>query len=181
LYETAKGFKNYGGRGISVCDQWADFKVFLLDMGKKPSPYHSIDRVDVNGNYNPENCRWATTKEQSRNKRSSRLVELNGSIRCAAEWSDETGIPAYVIRGRLDSGWTPEKAVSTHVKPRLAKVIIKGVPRSHLNENIVREIILSSGSQKSIGERFGIDPSTVSLIKSRKTWSHVSIDEVSAS
>lgn len=67
--ENAKGFENYGGRGIRVCDRWMDFNVFLKDMGKKPSPEHSIERIEVNGNYEPSNCRWATPVEQSHNTR----------------------------------------------------------------------------------------------------------------
>ena len=67
---NAANFKYYGGRGIKVCDRWvASYEDFLSDMGRKPSAAHSIDRIDVNGNYEPTNCRWATSSEQKRNQR----------------------------------------------------------------------------------------------------------------
>jgi hypothetical protein len=68
------GYKNYGGRGIKVCDRWLNsFENFLTDMGRKPGPEYSIDRIDNDGNYEPGNCRWATMQEQSQNKRTSKL------------------------------------------------------------------------------------------------------------
>ena len=72
-----KHYKDYGGRGITICDRWRDsFENFLEDMGSKPSNKHSIDRIDVNGNYDPENCKWSTSQEQARNKRNQRDVKL---------------------------------------------------------------------------------------------------------
>ena len=69
LNPNSKNFKHWGGRGVEVCAHWRDFLCFLADMGPKPSPKHSIDRIDVNGNYTPANCRWATPSEQRRNQR----------------------------------------------------------------------------------------------------------------
>lgn len=71
---TTRGYEYYGGRGITVCARWSNFAVFLSDMGEKPSPKHSIDRIDVDGNYEPSNCRWATSVEQQANKRSARMA-----------------------------------------------------------------------------------------------------------
>ena len=68
-YPTTNGYTNYGGRGITICKRWDNFENFLVDMGTKPTPAHTLDRIDVNGNYEPSNCRWATVLEQNRNKR----------------------------------------------------------------------------------------------------------------
>jgi hypothetical protein len=82
------GYPNYGGRGISICPEWKDsFTRFLADMGLKPTPQHTIERVDVDGNYTPANCKWATRIEQAANKRTSVLIEGLGSRKVLAEWA----------------------------------------------------------------------------------------------
>lgn len=81
-------YKNYGGRGIKVCDRWKSFELFIEDMGKKPSPDHEIERSDNNKGYSPDNCRWATNKENSRNKRNNFLVEKDGKTKCLSEWCE---------------------------------------------------------------------------------------------
>lgn len=109
-------YNRYGGRGISLCGRWKEsFEAFLEDMGPRPSGT-SIDRINNDGNYEPDNCRWATPKEQSRNKRNNRKIVLDGVERLTIEVADETGIPVLVIVKRLKRGWTPERAVSEPVK-----------------------------------------------------------------
>lgn len=103
---------HYGGRGIRVCDRWSSFESFLADMGPKPSPKHSLDRIDVNGNYEPGNCRWATKKEQARNTRANHRLSAFGKTGTLADWSDWTGINPATISSRIHKGWSPERAVT---------------------------------------------------------------------
>jgi len=113
LRKTHKQFAHYGGRGITVCPQWYDFPQFLADMGRKPTPGHSIDRIDNSKGYSPENCRWATKTEQNRNHRGNHMLTLNGETHCIQEWAEITGIRHTAIRVRLQRGWTVEKALTT--------------------------------------------------------------------
>lgn len=118
-------YENYGGRGITVCDRWkSDYRLFFEDMGKKPSRDHSIDRIDNDGPYSPENCRWATMKEQHKNRRCSFYV-LNGGERLyLPELARQTGIKRQTLRNRLERGWSFEEAIKTPVNSyRLAKSV----------------------------------------------------------
>jgi hypothetical protein len=94
-----------------VCERWNSFEAFLTDMGERPSGKHSIDRIDVNGNYEPGNCRWATTKQQARNKRTSRLIEIDGVTLAVADWADRVGVRPGRIYNRLYEGWSDRDAV----------------------------------------------------------------------
>lgn len=113
LNETDTDYLRYGGRGISICERWSDFANFYADMGPRSSPSHSIDRIDNNGPYSPENCRWATWTEQQRNRRNNHLLTFQGRKQCLAAWSDETGILSSTISERLRSGWGVEQALTT--------------------------------------------------------------------
>lgn len=116
LNPSDKSYEGYGGRGITVCERWNDFAAFLADMGPRPSPKHSIDRIDVDGPYAPENCRWATAQEQANNKRNNRRLTLNGVTRTMSEWSRITGIGVATILNRIDRrGWSAEYALTATV------------------------------------------------------------------
>ena len=104
-------YKYYGGRGIIVCERWQKFENFLYDMGEKPEGL-SIDRIDQNGNYEPSNCRWASTKTQMRNRRNSRSISAFGETKTIPEWAESTGLSYYTIYLRLKSGVSPEDALS---------------------------------------------------------------------
>lgn len=110
-------YHNYGGRGIRVCVRWDDFNLFYSDMGPRPSTKHSIDRIDVNGNYEPANCRWATPLEQAQNKRNHNYLTHDGKTLYLAEWVRITGIPVSVIRQRVFKlGWSVGDALTTPVR-----------------------------------------------------------------
>ena len=105
-----KDYKNYGGRGIIVCQRWAKFENFLKDMGEKPKS-KCIDRIDNDGNYELSNCRWATALEQCRNKRTSLKYTFDGKTKFLIEWSRELKIAYPTLRGRLiDRKWDVAKA-----------------------------------------------------------------------
>lgn len=105
-------FKNYGGRGITVCDRWKDFANFLADMGPTYQAGLTIERINVNGNYEPSNCCWATPAQQARNKRNNRRITVDGVTRTLVEWAKHSGLPSDVIRHRLNVGWPVAKAVT---------------------------------------------------------------------
>ncbi len=101
---NVNNYQNYGGRGIQMCERWEnDFRTFLEDMGPRPSPKHSIDRIDNNGNYEPNNCRWATHIEQRRNTRRNHYLTYKSETLTLVEWSERTGIKAPTIRARINS------------------------------------------------------------------------------
>jgi hypothetical protein len=103
----------YGGRGIKVCERWDDYRNFLADMGRKPSPAHTLDRIDVNGDYTPGNCRWASRLDQGNNTTANTYVDAFGRRQTIAQWSRETGVLASTISYRLRHGWAAPLAVGT--------------------------------------------------------------------
>lgn len=115
------GYQYYGAKGITVCDRWLGkkgFINFLSDMGECPTPNHSIDRINVNGNYCPENTRWATLEEQARNRTDNRFITYKGKTQTLVEWTEELGIRFATLAGRLNKGWSVEKTFETPVKHR---------------------------------------------------------------
>lgn len=109
-----KFYKDYGARGITVCDRWNNFTNFLEDMGNKPFPGYSLDRYpDNNGNYEPGNCRWASPLQQASNKRNCVYITKDNETFCVAEWSRRTGIKRQTILARLHKGWSVDRILST--------------------------------------------------------------------
>lgn len=112
---TNPQFKDYGGRGIYVCDRWADFSNFYADMGDRPKGM-TIDRIDNEGPYSPENCRWATPKQQCRNTRKNVAIRHNGMTMCMSEWAEHLGMNRRTLFSRLSCGWSTERALETPVQ-----------------------------------------------------------------
>ena len=125
--ETLDSFKHYGGRGIAVCQEWVDsFESFFSAMGPRPSTNHSIDRIDVNGNYEPCNCRWANNSEQANNKRNSQKTVFNGDEIGITQLAQATGFPQSTLhRLIVGRGLSAEQAIKrcqllkTGKRPRL--------------------------------------------------------------
>lgn len=109
-----KQFKDYGGRGISCCERWDTFTNFLEDMGEKPKGYQ-IDRIDVNGNYCKENCRWVSPKENANNRRNNRILVFKGESKTIAQWAVLKKMTVETLRARVRRGWSVDDALTLKV------------------------------------------------------------------
>ena len=115
---AAHQYHDYGGRGITVCVQWREsFETFIAEVGPRPTPKHTIDRIDNDRGYEPGNVQWSTRIAQANNKRNNRLVEFHGRSQTIPAWSRETGLRAGLIFERLRDGWPVEKALTTPARP----------------------------------------------------------------
>jgi hypothetical protein len=112
----------YGGRGIRVCEMWnSSFEAFFEDMGCRPSPEYTLDRIDTNGDYYPENCRWVTQTQQMRNIRRNIHITSDGKTRCLSEWAELAGIPYSTLYARIKVwGWDIKRALITPTKKQKA-------------------------------------------------------------
>lgn len=121
-------YLSYGAKGITVCDRWRDFANFLEDMGPRPDG-KTLDRFpNQSGNYEPENCRWATLIEQQQNTKANHWIELRGQRKCLTEWSRYVGVNQTTISHRLKDGWPIEEAIFT--------------PASRLNRGRIKKVSL---------------------------------------
>lgn len=115
LNENCKDYAGYGGRGITICPEWRDsfeaFRDWALANGYQDDL--TIERKDVNGDYCPDNCRWATPKDQANNRRNNRVIEHNGERHTLKQWADNAGMSLEALKYRLDSGWDMERALKT--------------------------------------------------------------------
>lgn len=175
-----KETKRYKGRGILVCEVWRNsFVQFLKDMGVRPTPKHTLERIRNNEGYSPSNCRWATAKEQANNRRSNRNIKVFGKTMTVAQASIKFQINSKTIRARLELGWSEQDAVTTPslgAGGRRKQVLGEEHPRSKLTEAkvlAIRRLRLEGWTLKSIGERYCITLQAVFAIVKRKTWTHI--------
>ena len=118
LNSKDKDYKNYGGRGITICKRRDNYSKFLLDMGERP-PGTTLDRKENSKGYFKVNCRWATPRTQANNRRSNHTIKANGFKFTISQWAEKTGINKYVIYQRLETlGWSGEEAVNTPIRPK---------------------------------------------------------------
>lgn len=114
---THQAFHHYGSRGIRVCTEWQDFAVFhkwAIENGYTQGL--SIERINVDGNYEPSNCKWATQKQQNNNKTDNRYITFQGVTKTLMQWTEEYGLNYYTIWSRIQRGWTIEDAIVTPLK-----------------------------------------------------------------
>ena len=118
-----KMYKRYGGLGIKVCSLWFNsFLEFYKAMGERPSILYSLDRIDNQGDYKPNNCRWATPKEQCNNRRSNRVIKYKGQEKTMGQWAHKYGIEKTTLRHRIvNRGWSIERALTEPVRTYMRK------------------------------------------------------------
>lgn len=113
-------YHNYGGRGITVCDRWKKFANFLEDMGNPPTHKHSIDRINNNKGYYKSNCRWATSKQQTRNTRRNHVISYSGKTQCITDWAKDLNMSLETLTARINRyGWSIRRALTTPVQKRV--------------------------------------------------------------
>jgi hypothetical protein len=109
---NSRKYKSYGGRGLTVCDEWKEFSNFIRDMGPRPSPKHSIDRIDNNKGYFPSNCRWATCEQQAGNTRRNIIISHGGETLCLSAWCRKLGLVYETVKSRIRRGVDPLTAMN---------------------------------------------------------------------
>ena len=129
---NSKDYPQYGGRGIKVCKTWVTNpkSFFEWSMANGYEKNLTIDRIDNNKGYSPDNCRWLSSQRQQRNKRTNRILEYNGEKHCLSEWTEILGIPKYIIESRIKKGWTMEKILTEKYQSRNKVYEYKGMKKT---------------------------------------------------
>lgn len=168
-HAKTKRYECYGGRGITVCDRWrlgeggnSGFECFLDDMGEPPTVQHSIDRTDVDGNYEPSNCRWIPMAEQARNRRTNRWLTGFGKTQLMQDWADEYGIGRGLFCVRIvKMGLSVEEAVKSRSQTKLSLEKAREIRRIHEEQGI--------GAWR-LAKMYGVAKGTITFILTGQTW-----------
>jgi len=165
--KKANAYHMYGGRGITVCKRWRhSFLNFISDIGRRPTPKHSIERKNNNGDYTPDNCCWATVLQQANNTRTNVNLSFQGRTQTIAQWSREIGIKRGTIQRRLKRGWTVEKTLNVPVGVYKNQVCAKLTPQQVAEIRLLKD----TDSANAIGRRFGVGGAAIIKIWTGKTW-----------
>lgn len=158
-------YRHYGARGIRICDRWLDsFTLFLADMGERPSLSHTIDRIDNDGNYEPTNCRWATKKEQARNRRGNVSFTAQGVVATVAEWAERMGVTCSMLYARKKRGWLEREIVSVPARRVLSKETVLAMCQEYDTEKTPR---------KELAAKYQITLSSVTAVLTGRQWGDV--------
>lgn len=174
-----EAFKYYGGRGIKICDSWlASFENFFKDMGKSP-PGMSINRKNNDGDYCPENCAWATAKEQNNNSRNCHLITFNGITKNVTAWAVEVGIKTRILQWRIYKGWTIERALQSPAFKNNDHIRGEGNVKSKLTDLIVRKMRSEykpynrTAGSVALAKKYGVAPSLAFEAIKGTRWGHI--------
>lgn len=159
LVPANKDYRLYGGRGITICDEWKD-DFFAFNSWAESNGYKKglmLDRINNDGNYCPENCKWSTPVEQANNKRTNRWITLNGKKQTLKQWCEELNIRYSTINGRLQRGWSVEEAfeIIPHIKK---KVVMKSRRKRVLQYTKEGDFIKEWNSMYEAAEELGCNP-----------------------
>lgn len=165
--ENSTSYPYYGGRGITVCDRWMLFENFLADMGDRPSKAHSLERKKTNGNYEPDNCKWATYKEQNNNARFNHIITIHGEAMTLSQASERFNISYHVLQQRITkSKMDPELAVTKQVA-----YFEKPDPLKRMSKDRISVVFMmrsEGNNQRQIARELGVDPSVISRVLNKK-------------
>jgi len=172
-----KRYASYGGRGIKVCERWGSYEAFLEDMGLRPDGL-SIDRIDNDGDYSPDNCRWATVSQQNKNTRYTRLFSFHGRSQTLDDWAKEYGIPRTTLATRVDlREWDFETALTAPCQHRVNlpddPEKMKYVPKLDAESAEKMRAVFAHGgvTKTALGRLFGVSRTTVDRVLSGEVWS----------
>jgi hypothetical protein len=168
MLPSHKHFKNYAGRGISICERWSEFENFLADMGER-LPGMTLDRIDNNGNYEPGNCKWSTKKEQQRNRRDTVMLTVGGVTMSVIQWSEKTGADPAVVKYRISVGVDPERAIDPKSMMRSGGLAVN----SKLTTEQVVEVRLRRSRGESISrisKEYGMSTASIGDMCAGRTW-----------